>query len=211
MNYEELFSRILKRVDSDAYLASTEAIDARQQAAIAEIEASRRDPSQSADQVRALIRRLHADGRIDQVLMYSALHVLAASPKVKDYAEAAAMAAAQEMAALQLGGPRLQHNLASVERHRGVLAFLSSRYDVALDYFSRAFEREHSATNLSNVLATLLRLGDVADAEDLLRQVRSSFPAAMVAELDGMIAADPDLALLRTQPHADRADDDRRM
>ncbi|MFT4979794.1 MAG: tetratricopeptide (TPR) repeat protein, partial [Myxococcota bacterium] len=130
---------------------------------------------------------------------YSALHVLAASPKVGDYDEAARLAAAQEMASLQLGGSRQQANLASVERHRGVLAFLQCHYDVALDYFSRAFEREHNAMNLSNVLATLLRLGDEDEAVALLRQVRAALPAALVGELGRLIELDPDLALLRSE------------
>ena len=92
-----------------------------------------------------------------------------------------------------------QANLASGERHRGVLAFVQERYEVALDYFSRAFERQRSAGNLSNVLATLIRLGDISEARDLLSQVRGALPQPLVRDLERIIAADPDLALLRTE------------
>lgn len=199
MNYEELFERILGRVDEDSYLASIRPLAPGQRQALQEIEQLRKNPDVSAQVVRALIEQQHTAGVLDRPLYYSALHVLAASPKVKDYAEAARYAAAQEMAALDLGGPRLSANLASVERHRGVLAFLQGHYGVALDYFSRAFEREHNAMNLSNVLATLLRLGDEEEAVALLRQVRGALPAALVAQLDALVESDPDLSLLRAE------------
>jgi hypothetical protein len=80
-----------------------------------------------------------------------------------------------------------------------VLAFLQERFGIALDYFSRAFERQRSAGNLSNVLATLLRLGDLHDAQDLLNQVRKGLDPTLVQDLERIIAADPDLALLRTE------------
>jgi hypothetical protein len=70
---------------------------------------------------------------------------------------------------------------------------------VALDYFSRAFERQHTAGNLSNVLATLIRLGDVAEARALVRQVRDNLAPLLVADLNQMIDQDPDLALLRLE------------
>lgn len=199
MNYEDLFERILQRVDEDSYLASIRPLGAEQLDALREIEQVRKDPDVSAQIVRAVIERAFSGGRIDKPLYYSALHVLAASPKVQDYGEAARLAAAQEMAALEVGGPRLQANLASVERHRGVLAFLQGHYGVALDYFSRAFEREHNAMNLSNVLATLIRLGDEEEAVALLRQVRASLPPALVDELGRLVQSDPDLALLRSE------------
>ena len=80
-----------------------------------------------------------------------------------------------------------------------MLAFVQERYEVALDYFSRAFERQRSAGNLSNVLATLLRLGDITEARDLLTQVRSALPQPLVRDLERIIAAAPDLALLRME------------
>ena len=80
-----------------------------------------------------------------------------------------------------------------------MLAFLQGHYDVALDYFSRAFERQRSAGNLSNVLATLLRLGDIAEAVDLYRQVAAGLPEPLVDQLDHIIRVDPDLARLRPE------------
>ncbi|MEL6345523.1 MAG: hypothetical protein AAFV53_20610 [Myxococcota bacterium] len=197
MDYEQLFERILRRVDDDAYLATISPMSPAQRVALQEIEQLRKNPSVSAERVRAKIDALYAEGSLSRPTYFSALHVLAASPKVKDYAEAARHAASQEMAALEEGGPRLPANLASVDRHRGVLAFLNGHFDVALDYFSRAFEREHNAMNLANVLATLLRLGDEAEARDLLRQVRSSLAPGLVNELNARIARDPDLQLLQ--------------
>ncbi|MCB9780039.1 MAG: hypothetical protein H6742_15850 [Alphaproteobacteria bacterium] len=200
MDYDALLDRILRNVDRDAYLPLADVVaDDEQRAALAEIGQALQAPDVDADQLRARVRAMHQQGRLDAVHKYSALHVIAASPVVRDLEEAARMAAEQEMAAINLGGPRLQHNLASVERHRGVIAFLKGSYEVALDYFSRAFERQRSPGNLANVLACLLRLGDEADARDLLVQVRGAFPPSLTDALDDMIRRDPDLALLR--PH----------
>jgi tetratricopeptide (TPR) repeat protein len=105
----------------------------------------------------------------------------------------------QEFAALELGGPRLQDNLASVDRHRGVLAFLRGHYEVALDYFARALERQRSSENLQNILCTLIRLGDEGDARDLLNRIRGAFPVDLVLALEHAIQHDPDLALLREE------------
>lgn len=199
MDYNALFERILGQVDQAAYMPLADAVDASQQSAMSEVEAQIRDTRISAQVTEQFIHSLHETGRIDRVNMTSALHVLAASPKVGDLDLAARHVAEQEMAALALGGPRLEHNLASVDRHRGVLAFLQGRFSVALDYFSRAFERQHSAGNLSNVLATLIRLGDLEEARSLLTQVRSAFATDFVASLNSMIAQDPDLAMLRDE------------
>ena len=138
-------------------------------------------------------------GQIDKVHMLSALHVLAASPKMSDHDLAAQYATEQEMAAMEMGGPRLQANLASVDRHRGVLAYLKGHYGIALDYFSRAFERQHSAGNLSNVLATLIRLGDISEARALATQVRETLAPELIRDLNHIINQDPDLALLRME------------
>jgi len=199
LDYAALIDRIMGEVDADAYLPYADAVDPAQQAAMAKIEAAMAQPNFHPDQVRSLVHSLHANGEIDRVHQLSAMHVISASPQVADYDEAARLAAAQEQAAIELGGPRLQANLASVERHRGVLAFVQERYEVALDYFSRAFERQHSAGNLSNVLATLIRLGDISEARDLIHQIRTTLPTPLVQGLDRIIDADPDLALLRTE------------
>jgi tetratricopeptide (TPR) repeat protein len=86
-----------------------------------------------------------------------------------------------------------------VDRHRGVLAYLRQHYEVALDYFARALERQRSAENFTNVLCTLLRLGDEDEARTLLVQARRSFPPQLVAEIDRNVAHDPDLSLLRSE------------
>ena len=197
MDHQTLLDRILRTVDADAYLPLADAVDPGQRAAMAEIEAAMQAPDFEADAARALARGMYEAGRIDRVMLFSALHVIAASPRVRDYADAARMVAEQEHAAIEAGGPNLESHLASVDRHRGVLAFLMGRFEVALDYFSRAFERQRSAGNLANVLAALLRLGEEADARDLLTQVRANFPESLVDQLERMIAIDPDLALLR--------------
>jgi len=199
VDYNALFDRILGQVDQAAYMPLADVVDPEQRAAMEGIESAIRDPHTSAEVVRALILRVSQDGQIDRVHMLSALHVLAASPKVGDFELAARHVADQEMAALALGGPRLSTNLASVDRHRGVIAFLQGHFGVALDYFSRAFERQHTAGNLSNVLATLIRLGDVAEARALLHQVRASLAPPLIADLNHMIGQDPDLALLRME------------
>lgn len=199
MNYEELVHRILHRVDEQAYHAEHGDLDDGQLAPINTALRALQDPTQGPDVARQLAQRFSAEGRIDPVNTWSLLHVIAASPQVADFAEASRLVAEQEVAALEQGGPRLQKNLASVERHRGVLAFKLGRFDVALDYFSRAFERQHIPGNLANVLCTLLRLGDVAEARDLRDQVFGAFPAPFTAELKRLIQLDPDLALLRQE------------
>ena len=199
MNYEALFERILGQVDQQAYLPFADVVDPNQKAGMEAIEQSLRSPSEPAEVSEGLIRRLHQEGQIDKVHMLSALHVLTASPKVGNHNLAAQYATEQEMAAMEMGGPRLQANLASVERHRGVLAFLKGHYGVALDYFSRAFEKQHTAGNLSNVLATLIRLGDVAEARALTTQVRETLAPELNHELNNIIEQDPDLALLQAE------------
>jgi tetratricopeptide (TPR) repeat protein len=199
LDYAALIDRIMGEVDAEAYLPYADAVDPEQQEAMSQVQAALSQPGFDPDRVRSLVHSLHANGQIDRVHKLSALHVIAASPRVADFDEAARLVAEQEQAAMSLGGPRLQANLASVERHRGVLAFLQERFGIALDYFSRAFERQRSAGNLSNVLATLLRLGDLHDAQDLLNQVRKGLDPTLVQDLERIIAADPDLALLRTE------------
>jgi tetratricopeptide (TPR) repeat protein len=197
MDHRAILQRIRQSVDQQAYLPYADAVDPRQREAMLHIQQAIQATDFDASEARALAQRYHEAGAIDAVMLYSALHVIAASPQVRDYVEAARLVAQQELAAYELGGPGLAANLASVDRHRGVIAFLVGQNDVALDYFSRAFERQHTAGNLANVLATLVRLGDEAEARELLAAVRTSFPPGLAAALRDMIAADPDLALLR--------------
>lgn len=197
MDYQALLARIYQSVDSEAYFAPSVQVPQAQRAAMAQIGALIRSADFSPDEARALTRRLHQSGRIDRIRMLSALHVIEAHPSVGNWDEAARLVAEQEMAVIAQGGPRLQTDLAAVERHRGVLAYLNNSYELALDYFSRALERERSAENLQNVLCTMLRLGEEADACSLLRQIRQSYPDRIVSLLDQAVETDPDLALLR--------------
>jgi len=79
------------------------------------------------------------------------------------------------------------------------VAFLRGHAVVALDYFSRALERERTAENLGNVLCAMLRLGQIDEAGDLLLQIRVCYPASTVRALNDMILHDADLALLRLE------------
>ncbi|MBL8617098.1 MAG: hypothetical protein JNM72_15925 [Deltaproteobacteria bacterium] len=199
MNHQALYDRILQKVDGQAYLAYADAVDPAQREAMAALGAQIQDPSVGADQVRASARAAYHDGRIDQFNLLSVLHVIASSPKVRDYAEAARLIAEKELLAIREGGTAQNSRLASVERHRGAVAYLMGDHAVALEYFSRAFERQRSAGNLANVLNALIRLGDRDEAVDLLRQVRATLPERLNADLAEMISVDPDLALLRRE------------
>ena len=199
MDYQSLIDRITRMVDERAYFTPVSHVDAAQRAVLAVAEQRMATSDFRADDLRAWLGSEHADGRLDRVHLLSALHVVACHPAVADWEEAARLAGAQELAALDLGGPQLQANLASVDRHRGVLAFLRHHYEAALDHFARALERQRTAENFTNVLAALLRLGEESEARSLLRQARQTFPAGLVAGIDHNIEVDPDLSLLRTE------------
>jgi tetratricopeptide (TPR) repeat protein len=199
MDYQSILDRVLATADQRAYLTPVRQVDVRFVAALTEVHQAIHATDFNVERARLLVQRLHDSGRLDRVHYYSALHVIAAAPQVRDYAEAARMVAAQEMAALELGGPNLDTHLASVDRHRGVLAFLQSQYGVALDYFTRSLERERSSENLGNILCALLRLGEHDEAVELLQQIRHSFPANLVDELEDILETDPDLMTLRSE------------
>jgi len=197
MDYQAILERILNTVDAEAYLTPSSQVAPEQREAMGLVERALQSREFDAAATRALIEHLYEQGRIDKVMRLSALHVVAAHPAVGDYALAARLAGEQELAALELGGPNLYANLASADRHRGVVAFLRGHTVVALDYFSRALERERTAENLGNILAALLKLGESDDAQALLNQIRDAYPARVVTELSARIDKDPDLALLR--------------
>jgi tetratricopeptide (TPR) repeat protein len=199
MDYRALVARIRDAVDAEAYFTPADHVDPRHREAVGEIAAALRVPGFDPDVVRRHAARLRTEGRLDDVLYWSSMHVISAHPAVSDWAAAATAVAMQEDAALTAGGPRQSDHMASVHRHRGVLAFLRGRYDVALEYFGQAFERQRTAENLTNILCTLIRLGDEHDARGLLDRVRAGMPAAMVAEIDRSIASDADLAPLRDE------------
>lgn len=199
MDYDAILDRIYRTVDQQAYLTPAGQVPPEQRAAMQLIGRLLSAPDFDPEQVRARVLAMSAEGRIDRVMTLSALHVVAAHPRVADWAEAARLAGEQELAALELGGPHLDANLASVDRHRGVVAFLRGFHVVALDYFSRALERERSAENLGNVLCTLIALGELDEARELLESIERAYPARLVAELRERVQQDPDLALLRAE------------
>lgn len=199
MDFQQLFARVLDTVDKEAYFLPIDAVGTEQRAAVEAIRDAIANPDLSPSAVRTLIDRLAERGHIDPVLRLSSLHVLACHPRVADYEEAARLVGEQEFAALELGGPHQQANLASVDRHRGVLAFLKGHHEVALDYFARALERQRSAENIGNILCTLCAMGEFDEARSLLSQVRESFPHTLIEDLDRAISLDPDLAPLRSE------------
>jgi len=199
MDYQAIFQRILDTVDNEAYFTPVDQVDERHRAGVAMVREALAQPGFDPDAVRMLVDDLHRRGQLDRVLRLSALHIVAAPPRVAEWEEAARLVGEQEFAALEQGGPRLQANLASVDRHRGVLAYLRGHYEVALDYFARALERERSAENLTNILCTLLRLGEESEARELLDSIQSSFPALIAEQVRTAILDDPDLALLRPE------------
>ncbi len=199
MDYRALVTRIRGAVDVDAYIIPSVHLDPRYRAAMDQITASMSELPFDAARVRSRIEDALKAGRIDAVLYWSAKHVLACHPRVRDWSEAARCVAMQEVAALEAGGARLASSLAAVERHRGVLAFLQGHSEVALDYFTRALERERSAENLANILCALLRLGDEDEARGVLDRVRAGLPPELVRDLNQHIATDPDLQLLRDE------------
>lgn len=149
------------------------------------------------ERARLMVEELYRSGAIDRVRQLSALHVIAASPRVRDYREALRLAGLQEFAALERGRD-LERSLASVDRHRGVVAFLMGRFSVALEDFTRALERERSPENLGNVLAALLALGDRDEAEGMFRTVLLRFPTEFAEALLRRVRDDEDLRPLRT-------------
>ena len=199
MDYQALIDRITQTVDERAYFTPAAHVDGSQRAVLGQVERKMARDDFDVEEVRAWVTAEHAAGRLDRVHLLSALHVLACHPRVGDWEEAARLVGEQELAALDLGGPGLEANLASVDRHRGVLAFLRHHYEVALDYFARALERQRTAENFTNVLATLLRLGEEDEAQSLLRQARRAFPENLVRDIDRNIESDPDLSLLRSE------------
>ncbi|MEZ4323283.1 MAG: hypothetical protein R3F61_37815 [Myxococcota bacterium] len=196
MPYERILDRLHHAVQSGQdYLVPVDRVPAAARVAAGEI--TRVLSEEGAAAARARAHALHEAGRLDDITLLSALQVIAASPGVRDLAEASRLAALQEFTALEAGGPDLEDRLASADRHRGVVAFLMGRYEVALDWFTHAFERQRTPENVGNVLAALLALGDRDEAAELLDTVRTRFPQAFATELDHRIASDTDLMELR--------------
>lgn len=197
MDYRDALGRIRAVVRRAHYLVPIDAAPAAQRAALREIAGLMAAPEADPEAIRRRIHQLHAAGRLDRVRKLSALGVLAASPLVHDLAEAARLAGQQELAALEDGGPHRDAGLASADRHRGVVAWLVGRPEVALEWFTRALEREHSAENLGNVLAALVRLGEQGEARAMLAELRAGLPEPIRSALAARVAEDEDLSALR--------------
>jgi tetratricopeptide (TPR) repeat protein len=196
MPYEQILGRLHQAVQTGQdYLVPVDRVPLAARRGAAEVTRTLREQGPAA--ARERVQSLFAEGALDEVTRLSALQVIAASPDVRDLAEASRLANLQEFVALDAGGPDLQDRLASADRHRGVVAFLMGRYEVALDWFTHAFERQRTAENVGNVLASLLALGDRCEAAELLSTVRTRFPAAFAEELEQRIVSDADLRELR--------------
>ncbi|MCB9687629.1 MAG: hypothetical protein H6735_21490 [Alphaproteobacteria bacterium] len=191
-----LVSRIRSAVTGGSYLAPADQVPPSMRRAIEAISEELARPDADADTIRVRIHQLEAAGRIDRPMKLSALSVLAASPLVRDYVEAARLASQQEFAALDEGGPWRDTYLASSARHRGVITFLLGHHGTALDWFTRALELERTPENVGNVLAALLALGEVEDAVELTSSMRASLPAEVWAALSERIERDADLVRL---------------
>lgn len=191
--------RILDRLheaiqNGEDYLVPTEQLPATRRGPAKRIYTALAD--EGPERARQVVEELYVSGAIDRVMQLSALHVIAASPRVRDYREALRLVGLQEMAALEKGTD-LDAALASVERHRGVVSFLMGRFGVALDCFSRALERERTPENFGNVLAALIALGDREEAAALYRSACRRFPQTFADELKQRVEADEDLSPLR--------------
>lgn len=198
MNLDALFQRVNDAVDRSAYITPTATVAAPQRAAIQRLIEMIHQPLISPTEIAQNIDAAYDAGEIDSVHRLSCLHVLAASPNVRDYNEASRLCAEQEREARRIGGPHLDRNLASVARHRGVLAYLNRNFGTALSHFFDALEREPSVENVGNVLCALLALDARAPAEHLMAQCRT-MPRPFQTELQRRIAADPDLAALQME------------
>lgn len=199
MNVQDILDRILSTVDNEAYLTPHDQAEGRFKEPLDILLRMLNDDAVDIATVRSLALSFHAEGKLDKVHLHSLLHVVAAHPRVKDYVEAARQIAEQEMAVYEMGGGNLDHHLASVDRHRGVLAFVQGRYAIALDYLTRAMERQRSVENLGNVLCALIRLGSEDEAREIVTQARTNLPHSFVTGLNARIDSDPDLLNLKME------------
>ncbi|MEN0067486.1 MAG: hypothetical protein AAGA48_35470 [Myxococcota bacterium] len=197
MDVRRILNRIRETVRQSPYLVPLSAAEGPQAAVLEPIVRAIEDPDSDPDELRQRIHQLHAAGRIDRVMMLSALGVLAASPLVRDYPEAARLAGQQELVALDAEGDLRRRYLASADRHRGVLAYLLGHYETALDWFAQALQREATAENIGNVLSTMIRLGRIEEAIEVRAGVTKTFPPEVLAQLERRVAADDDLVRLR--------------
>ena len=86
--------------------------------------------------------------------------------------------------------------MALAKEHAGGAAPVEDEERRTWDELSEG-DGEPVVTPRAAILATLLRVGEEREALELLARIRTGFPKGIVADLDAMITADPDLALLR--------------
>lgn len=199
MHRADALQRITDALGRPTYLVPTVQVDGPYRAPLETLARWMAQPDFDGDLAVAMIRGWREEGRLDEERMWSALSVVATHPKVRDYREASRCIALQENAAMARSGEELGRSLASVERHRGVLAFSMGRPSVALECFIRALEKERTSENLGNVLAALVRTGEVTEALDLLHHVRRTFPGSLADAVDALVSVDEDLAPLRDE------------
>ena len=192
-----LLERVHDCLDGSAYCVPVDQTTADQRSVLERLAFSMAQPDFDGPMAVARVHRWWQEGVLDAERAWSALAVIATHPRVRDYREAAHCIAMQEAAVLGLPPAAARRGLASVERHRGVLAFSMGHIGVALEHFSWALERERRAENLANVLACLVRLGDQEEALEMLTSARAGLPREFMEALEAQIRVDPDLAALR--------------
>ena len=99
-----------------------------------------------------------------------------------------------------------QENFAQAQKWRGITHFggvpggQEPNFTKALHYYDACLRIEPAHEfAMSHRAICLWSLGRRAEARDLLSQVRSSLPQPLVYDLERIIAADPDLALLQAE------------
>ena len=194
MGRVERIGRVKRVVEHRSYLVSVDRVAPAIRAPVGEIAAMLRSLDIERWQIDARIDALRVSRELDDATAWSVRGIVAAHPRFADYLDALRCAALQELAALTAGGEGMRTQLASVDRHRGVVAFLMDRPQIALEQFTLALERERSAENLANVLCALVRLGDLETARELLGDVRRGFPTEIRAGVEWALANDADLA-----------------
>lgn len=198
MDFDQILGRVLRGVQSKAFVTPSEGIrDPREREIVGSVLERMAAPGFDADAVRAEIAALAERSLIDERRCAILLQTVAAHPSVGDLEECARLVGQEEYLVLKAGGPEMARRMAVVHHHRAVVAYLLGRYEVALDLETRSVEVAPWSDSLANILAILLRLGEEPRARALLEQMRTSFPAAMVAKVIDYIRQDPDLELLR--------------
>ena len=129
--------RIEDALARPCYIVPTSQVEPRYRDALAQLARWMARPDFDGELAVGKIRDWAQEGVLDDERMWSALSVVCSHPRVRNYLEASKCIALQESAALDKGGQGLDSAMASVERHRGVLAFCMGRPEVALECFIR--------------------------------------------------------------------------